>query len=141
MADTRREKLHVILAPSALEGGGVVGVLSTKGSLLNRLQRPFCSKYITFEMIPLAMKAGDIIPVRFWTSDMTYSQHITELPKKSYEEARHGGGLCEFSLSYDGGKSFHVIATYTKTCPDVLYRWPVRIPDNVPSCKESGKKR
>ncbi|GJJ77098.1 hypothetical protein EMPS_09457 [Entomortierella parvispora] len=96
-----------------------------------------CGGYKKGKVTP--MKAGDIIPVRFWTSDMTYSQHITELPKKSYNEARHGGGLCEFSLSYDGGKSFRVIATYTKTCPDVLFKWPVRIPDNVPSCKKSGE--
>lgn len=61
------------------------------------------------------------------------------LPKKSIDEARHGGGLCEFSLSYDGGKSFHVIATYTKTCPDAAYEWPVRIPDNIRSCDDPGK--
>ncbi|KAF9098582.1 hypothetical protein BGX23_005885 [Mortierella sp. AD031] len=62
-----------------------------------------------------------------------------KLPKKKVQEARHGGGMCEFALSTDGGKSFHVIATYTKTCPDVMYEWPVRIPDNVPSCNSSGK--
>lgn len=46
--------------------------------------------------------------------------------------------MCEFSLSYDGGKNFHVIATYSKTCPDAAYKWPVRIPDNVPSCNKPG---
>ncbi|KAF9964057.1 hypothetical protein BGZ70_006987 [Mortierella alpina] len=74
------------------------------------------------------IKAGQLIPVRFWTSEM---RDADRLPKKSIDEARHGGGMCEFSLSYDGGKSFHVIATYTKTCPDAAYEWPVRIPDNT----------
>ncbi|KAG0052241.1 hypothetical protein BGZ83_002801 [Gryganskiella cystojenkinii] len=86
-----------------------------------------------------AMEAGQVIPVRFWTSEMTDDNALKSLPKKNYNEARHGGGLCEFSLSYDDGKTFHVIATYTKTCPDVMYNWPVRIPDNVPSCKTPGK--
>ncbi|CAO3567574.1 unnamed protein product [Mortierella alpina] len=82
------------------------------------------------------IKAGQLIPVRFWTSEMRDSDR---LPKKSIDEARHGGGMCEFSLSYDGGKTFHVIATYTKTCPDAAYEWPVRIPDNIRSCDDPGK--
>lgn len=82
------------------------------------------------------MKAGQLIPVRFWTTELTKTD---KLPAKKVSEARHGGGMCEFSLSNNGGKSFHVIATYTKTCPDVMYEWPVRIPDNVPSCNDPGK--
>ncbi|KAG0212840.1 dodecenoyl-CoA isomerase [Mortierella sp. GBA30] len=82
------------------------------------------------------LEAGQIIPVRFWTTEMADTDH---LPKKSIKQARHGGGMCEFSLSYDGGMTFHVIATYTKTCPDAVYEWPVRIPDNVPSCNKPGK--
>ncbi|KAF9153895.1 hypothetical protein BG015_002375 [Linnemannia schmuckeri] len=82
------------------------------------------------------MKAGQLIPVRFWTTEL---RKVDKLPTKNVPEARHGGGMCEFSLSNDGGKSFHVIATYTKTCPDVMYEWPVRIPDNVPSCNDPGK--
>lgn len=66
-----------------------------------------------------------------------------KLPKMNIDQARHGGGTCEFSLSYDGGKSFHVIATYTKTCPDAGYEWPVKIPKNAPSCHDpdTGKKK
>ncbi|KAG0021854.1 hypothetical protein BGZ80_001562 [Entomortierella chlamydospora] len=82
------------------------------------------------------MHAGQIIPVRFWTTDL---RNANRLPSKSIDQARHGGGLCEFSLSYDGGKSFHVFARYSKTCPDVVYKWPVRIPDNVPSCNKPGQ--
>jgi len=64
--------------------------------------------------------------------------NIKNLPPKNMPQARHGGGMCEFSLSYDGGKNFRVIATYTKSCPDTAYKWPVRIPDNVPSCDKPG---
>ncbi|KAF9910560.1 hypothetical protein EC991_006119 [Linnemannia zychae] len=82
------------------------------------------------------LKAGQVVPVRFWTPEL---KNTHSLPKNKLSQARHGGGMCEFSLSYDGGKSFHVIGTYTKTCPDVYYEWPVRIPDNVPSCTTPGK--
>ncbi|KAF9162029.1 hypothetical protein BGX21_002016 [Mortierella sp. AD011] len=82
------------------------------------------------------LKAGEVVPVRFWTPELT---NVNQLPKNKISEARHGGGLCEFSLSYDGGKSFHVIGSYTKTCPDAYYEWPIRIPDNVPSCNTPGK--
>ncbi|KAF9912401.1 hypothetical protein EC991_011093 [Linnemannia zychae] len=83
------------------------------------------------------LKAGQLIPVRFWTGGM---DEVDTLPKKKVRKtSRHGGGMCEFSLSNDGGKSFHVIASYSKTCPDVNYEWPVRIPDNIPSCHTAGK--
>ncbi|KAF8935611.1 hypothetical protein BGZ52_008594 [Haplosporangium bisporale] len=84
------------------------------------------------------LKAGQVINVRFWSSSMSDKEDNGKLPKMNIEQARHGGGMCEFSLSYDGGKSFHVIATYTKTCPDAAYEWPVKIPKNVPSCDDPG---
>ncbi|KAK3818339.1 MAG: hypothetical protein J3Q66DRAFT_337339 [Benniella sp.] len=43
------------------------------------------------------------------------------------------------SLTYDGGKTFHKIAEYTRSCPDFHYEWPVKIPDNVPSCDTLGQ--
>ncbi|KAK3815045.1 MAG: hypothetical protein J3Q66DRAFT_388955 [Benniella sp.] len=91
------------------------------------------------------LRAGQLIQARFWTRDMLKGKknikkiYNKKLPSKSMSQARHGGGMCEFSLSYDGGKNFRVIATYTKTCPDVAYDWPVRIPDNVPSCDKPGQ--
>ncbi|KAF9431198.1 hypothetical protein BGZ94_006879 [Podila epigama] len=81
-------------------------------------------------------RAGQIIPVRFWTFGMDYKKFP---PKKGFKAARHGGGACEFSLSYDGGKTWRVIGQYTKTCPDIYYEWPVLIPKNVPSCTDSNK--
>jgi hypothetical protein len=64
------------------------------------------------------LKAGQIVPVRFWTPEL---KDTKTLPKNKMTQARHGGGMCEFSLSYDGGKTFHVIGSYTKTCPDGMF--------------------
>ncbi|KAG0276225.1 hypothetical protein BGZ95_007822 [Linnemannia exigua] len=89
------------------------------------------------------LKAGQIVPVRFLASSMN-AKAIKTQPKptssgKQFSQARHGGGTCEFSLSYDGGKTYHLIATYTKTCPDAYYQWPVKIPKDAPSCKSKNK--
>lgn len=48
--------------------------------------------------------------------------------------ARHGGGVCQFSLSYDNDKTFYVIEEYQGSCPDSRYAWPVTIPKTVPPC-------
>ncbi|KAF9343645.1 hypothetical protein BGX26_005414 [Mortierella sp. AD094] len=81
--------------------------------------------------------AGEVIPVRFWNFDVTNYKKFP--PPNGVPQARHGGGACEFSLSYDGGKTWKVIGQYTKTCPDIYYEWPVMIPHNVPSCTNSDK--
>jgi hypothetical protein len=81
--------------------------------------------------------AGEIIPVRFWNFEIKDYKKFP--PPKGLTQSRHGGGACEFSLSYDGGKSWKVIGQYTKTCPDIYYEWPVQIPKNVPSCTDSNK--
>lgn len=65
----------------------------------------------------LSVTAGDTINVRFTGP------------------ARHGGGYCQFSLSYDGDKSFIVIGEYDKSCPNAAYPWPVLIPETVPACE------
>ncbi|KAF9919827.1 hypothetical protein FBU30_010484 [Linnemannia zychae] len=88
------------------------------------------------------MHAGQTVNVRFLASGMSASQ-ISKQPKptssKQFYQARHGGGTCEFSLSYDNGKTFHLIGRYTRTCPDAYYQWPVKIPDNVPSCTQKDR--
>jgi hypothetical protein len=89
------------------------------------------------------LKAGQQVNVRFYTADMGKDKKLLAKqfnPKKvrKIEQARHGGGTCEFSLSYDNGKSFFRIGRYTKSCPDVMYEWPVRIPKNVPACEHQG---
>ncbi|KAG0379608.1 hypothetical protein BGX24_012481 [Mortierella sp. AD032] len=89
------------------------------------------------------MKAGQTVNVRFYASGMK-SNDIRSQPKptsanRQFSQARHGGGMCEFSLSYDNGKTFHLIGRYTRTCPDAYYQWPVKIPSNVPSCTDKNK--
>ncbi|KAG9321337.1 hypothetical protein KVV02_001115 [Mortierella alpina] len=82
-------------------------------------------------------KAGETIPVRFWNFNIKDYKQFP--PPKGLGQSRHGGGACEFSLSYDSGKTWHVIGQYTKTCPDMYYEWPVLIPKNAPSCTDSDK--
>ncbi|RIA91932.1 Lytic polysaccharide monooxygenase, partial [Glomus cerebriforme] len=80
-----------------------------------------CGGYPQDKKIVTTFKAGEVI------SD------------KQKDQARHNGGLCEFSLSYDGGKTYTVIATYKKTCPDIFFDgWKVKIPENAPSCDSPG---
>ena len=50
--------------------------------------------------------------------------------------ARHGGGLCQFALSYDNDTHFYLIAEYRYGCPDASYTWPVTIPNDAPSCSQ-----
>ncbi|KAG0205469.1 hypothetical protein BGX28_002952 [Mortierella sp. GBA30] len=86
------------------------------------------------------LKAGQVINVQFWGPALGRKYVRSPPPQRIHlNEARHGGGLCQFSLSYDGGKTFHLIGQYSKTCPDVYYPWKVKIPDNAPSCNEKGK--
>ncbi|KAF9105151.1 hypothetical protein BGX27_009790 [Mortierella sp. AM989] len=97
-----------------------------------------------YKMGPITkMKAGQVINVRFFASSMKAKDIKTQpklvSPSRQFKQARHGGGTCEFSLSYDGGKTFRRIARYTRSCPDSYYLWPVRIPKNVPSCTTKGK--
>jgi hypothetical protein len=95
--------------------------------------------------------------VTFWNPNFDYDVINNPKPEdKKKSQARHSGGTCEFSLSYDGGKSFGVIGTYKKSCPDskftlnalccqkaklketvlVFYAWPITIPEEAPACEE-----
>ncbi|KAG0362983.1 hypothetical protein BGZ54_008392 [Gamsiella multidivaricata] len=49
-------------------------------------------------------RAGEIIPIRFWNFEI--KDYMKFPPPRSLAQARHGGGACEFSLSYDGGKTW-----------------------------------
>jgi hypothetical protein len=86
------------------------------------------------------LTAGQVIKVHFWNFSIDYKKGFPPKPSGGkIEQGRHGGGACEFSLSNDGGKTWWVIGQYTKTCPDVFTDWPVKIPDDVPSCTDSDK--
>ena len=49
--------------------------------------------------------------------------------------APHGGGSCQFSLSYDNGATFNVIHSIEGGCPldAVMNKYTVPIPDNAPA--------
>lgn len=59
----------------------------------------------------LTVRAGEVVPVRFKGT------------------ARHGGGICQFALSYDGDKTFVVIQEIKGACPDG--KQPIRKVNNV----------
>lgn len=84
------------------------------------------------------------VQTRFWGPALkdNYNEKLPKQASKQRDQinqARHGGGSCQYSLSYDGGKTFHLIGEYKESCPDFYYEWPVKIPDNAPNCKERGK--
>ncbi|KAG0301523.1 hypothetical protein BGZ98_008274 [Dissophora globulifera] len=94
--------------------------------------KPFpCGGYTDGPVTNLTI--GEVINVRFWTFGLKNITATPPLPK-TIPTARHGGGSCEFSLSYDGMKTWKVIGQYTKSCPDIYTEWPVLIPDNIPEC-------
>ncbi|KAF9127645.1 hypothetical protein BGW39_005711 [Mortierella sp. 14UC] len=96
------------------------------------------------------LKAGQLIPVRFWTGGMN---KVNTMPKKKIRKtSRHGGGMCEFSLSNDGGKSFHANAcslgagplpllnsSTRSSCADVTIEGATNgtLPKQMVSCKMS----
>ncbi|CAG8642208.1 31667_t:CDS:2, partial [Racocetra persica] len=99
--------------------------------------KPFpCGGYPVDSQIVTTFKAGQVIDVKFFNPN--FPDIKTADPSR--DQARHNGGLCEFALSYDGGKTYTVIATYHKTCPDIFFEnWKVKIPENAPSCDNPGK--
>ncbi|CAG8723694.1 9586_t:CDS:1, partial [Funneliformis caledonium] len=94
-----------------------------------------CGGYPKDKKIVTTFNAGEVFEVKF------FNQNFPELKDedKQKDQARHNGGICEFALSYDGGESYTVIATYKKTCPDIFFDgWKVKIPENAPSCDDAG---
>jgi len=95
-----------------------------------------CGGYPVDKKITQVFKAGEIINITFWNPN--FPNGPSPADAKS-DQARHNGGLCEFALSYDGGKTYTVIGTYHKTCPDIFFSWPIKIPDNAPNCDNPGQ--
>lgn len=95
--------------------------------------KPFpCGGYKPDTQFGTTLNAGEVFDVKF------YNPSAGSNPSPDANQARHNGGLCEFALSYDGGKTYTKIATYHKTCPDVFFNWKVKIPDNAPTCDKLG---
>ncbi|KAG9302543.1 hypothetical protein G9A89_007247 [Geosiphon pyriformis] len=99
--------------------------------------KPFpCGGYQPDTKVTQVYKAGEIIDVKFWNPNFPNALTAADADR---DQARHNGGLCEFSLSYDGGVTYTVIATYHRTCPDIFFSWKVKIPENAPTCDKPGK--
>ncbi|KAJ3128723.1 hypothetical protein HK098_003715 [Nowakowskiella sp. JEL0407] len=64
-------------------------------------------------------RAGQVIDVQFWNYDFVSNTGVVDQTKVNDDQARHSGGIAEFSLSIDGGLTWHVICRYTKGAPDV----------------------
>ncbi|KAG9072758.1 hypothetical protein KI688_000535 [Linnemannia hyalina] len=91
-----------------------------------------CGGYPPDKQVVQSFNAGQVINVRFGNAQFGSDGQPQLTP--SSNQARHAGGLCEFSLSYDQGKTFGVFARYHGSCPDMYYDWPVKLPENLPSC-------
>ncbi|KAJ1909115.1 hypothetical protein IWQ60_011352 [Tieghemiomyces parasiticus] len=77
---------------------------------------PLCHHTQPYPKAVATFSAGSSIPVSFAAGG-----------------AIHGGGHCEFSLSYDGGQTFVVIQTILKTCFLGGQTFSVPIPQSAPS--------
>jgi len=53
--------------------------------------------------------------------------------------APHGGGSCQFSLSYDNGVTFKVIHSIEGGCPldAVMNKYSVKIPESAPAAERA----
>ncbi|KAG0324553.1 hypothetical protein BGZ99_001688 [Dissophora globulifera] len=92
-----------------------------------------CGGYPPDKKVVQSFNAGQIINVQFGNAQ--YGSPNQPALTATSNQARHAGGLCEFSLSYDQGKTFGVFARYHGSCPDMFYDWPVKLPENLPSCE------
>ncbi|KAJ3128716.1 hypothetical protein HK098_003708 [Nowakowskiella sp. JEL0407] len=92
--------------------------------------KPFPCGYRKDAVITQTLKAGELINVSFMNQNFPKGGRKGDEKK---DQGRHSGGLCEFSLSVDDGKSFHMIANYSRGCPDIFFKFPVRIPNNIPT--------
>ncbi|KAF9437492.1 hypothetical protein BGZ76_000486 [Entomortierella beljakovae] len=93
-----------------------------------------CGGYPPDKQVVQSFNAGQVINVRFGNAQFGSPGQAPLVPESN--QARHAGGLCEFSLSYDQGNTFGVFARYHGSCPDMFYDWPVKLPDNLPSCDD-----
>lgn len=99
-------------------------------SPINGKNRDYCGYAQDFSVAPAAtLVAGQVFNVRFGNPNV---DPATANPEAA-NQARHGGGFCEFSLSYDQGASFHVVARYLRSCPDVFFDWPFLVPEDAPA--------
>ena len=84
---------------------------------------------------------GSNFPCKGYLVDLASSSIVDSLsPSQKYTvdlggSATHGGGSCQFSLSYDGGKTFGVIHSVIGGCP-LESSYQFTIPSNLPTGKK-----
>ncbi|KAJ1650255.1 hypothetical protein IWQ61_008895 [Dispira simplex] len=101
--------------PSPPPGQTVDYSIKSPIGLVDQVQQPMC-KYNTPYPKPVATyQAGSSISVDFTPGG-----------------AIHGGGHCQFSLSYDGGKTFVVLHTILDKCFSSRLHYDVPIPKDAP---------
>ncbi|KAG0360815.1 hypothetical protein BGZ54_009377 [Gamsiella multidivaricata] len=91
-----------------------------------------CGGYPPDKQVVQSFEAGQMINVTF--GNAAYGSPGEPALTPTSDQARHSGGLCEFSLSYDQGGTFGVFARYHVSCPDMFYNWTIKLPDNLPAC-------
>ncbi|KAJ3128717.1 hypothetical protein HK098_003709 [Nowakowskiella sp. JEL0407] len=94
--------------------------------------KPYPCGYSSDSKITQTFTAGQVLDIQFFNQGFPLNQKPWT-GRENDDQARHSGGLCEFSLSVDEGKTFYVIARYTKGCPDIFYTFKVMIPKDIPS--------
>ncbi|CAG8521565.1 11633_t:CDS:2 [Ambispora leptoticha] len=87
------------------------------GHAINCSPKKFpCGVYKTDKNFTTTLTAGQIINITFYNPNV-----IPKVASTNNDQARHNGGRCEFTLSYDGDETCTVIGVYHRTCPDVCW--------------------
>ncbi|KAG0226362.1 hypothetical protein BGW41_004216 [Actinomortierella wolfii] len=105
--------------PAPPKGQSVDYDITAPIGVFERINQPIC-KHTTPSSKVVTYKAGQTINVQFQIG------------------AAHGGGHCQFALSYDGGKKWVVIKEIIREClrgnvQTNSYSIPVKIPKDAPS--------
>ncbi|KAI8872789.1 hypothetical protein GQ42DRAFT_58653 [Ramicandelaber brevisporus] len=118
---------HMIVAEPCVQGSTLPGCAAIPGnapdydlsapiSTNDRIGAPICKNPNRFQRAYKTYKAGGSIPVTLSGG------------------APHGGGHCQFSVSYDGGQTFVVLRTVMTECmKNGQNSWDVPIPASAPS--------
>ncbi|RKP36353.1 hypothetical protein BJ085DRAFT_31726 [Dimargaris cristalligena] len=80
-----------------------------------QINQPWCKYQTPYDKPVATYEAGSAIPVEFMAGG-----------------AAHGGGHCQFSLSYDGGRTFVVLQSIMNRCFREGLTFNVPIPENAP---------
>ncbi|KAJ1926749.1 hypothetical protein IWQ60_003518 [Tieghemiomyces parasiticus] len=102
--------------PSPPAGQSVDYSIKSPIGTKDQIGQPLCKFQTPYDRPVATYEAGSSIPVEFMTGG-----------------ASHGGGHCQFSLSYDGGSTFVVLHSVLNHCFGSGLQFSVPIPSNAPS--------